>query len=127
MRGCKTTNRLLDGDLVGMRRKALCLFCGNSISTHEDNRHSIMGSHQRIYTRFTNYLAIDAHFPDSAWIICMRKHRMFCSNRTVITHKAHAVEAGIQPFHHVQWFMLSSNQCSQAKQVLRMQVAHIMM
>src|SRR5690349_10447632 len=83
-----------------------------------------MCCHQRIDPRFAHHLAIDAYFPDRSRVICVRKHGMFSTDRAMIADKADAIKTIIQALHHVEWLMLSSDQCSLPKEILWMEVAH---
>src|SRR2546429_847245 len=116
---------MLYDNIFGLRGDQLCLLDGHLVTADKNNWHSIMGSHQRIDTRLTHYLPVDAHLPDRTRIIRMRENGAFSANRPMIADKADSVKAGIKSLHHVQRLMPTSNQCRFTYQILRVKVAHM--
>src|SRR5881227_1179981 len=114
-------------NIFGLRGEQLCLLDGHLVTADKNYWHSIMGSHQRIDTRLTHYLPVDADLPDRARIIGMRENSAFSANRPMIADKADPVKAGIKSLHHVQRLMPARNQCRFTCQVLRVKVAHMVM
>src|SRR5205807_5012703 len=123
----KASQRMLYDNIFGLWGDQLCLLDGRLVTADKNNWHSIMRSHQRIDTRLAHHLPVDAHLPDRARIIRMRKNSAFSANRPMVADKANPFKAGIKSLHHVQRLMPTGNQRCFTCQVLWMKVAHMVM
>src|SRR5712692_10182744 len=118
---------MLYDNIFGLRGDQSCLLYGRLVTADKDNWHGIMGSHQRIDTRLTHHLPVDAHLPNRARIIGMRENSAFSANRPMVADKADSIKAGIKSLHHVQRLMPTGNQRRFTCKVLRVKVAHMVM